>query len=224
MYVQFSNFWQNETTPYSDYLYVLQITMQNSSIFEVLDIWSPLNEVTVTSSDQKNTIPFTWSMFGVGSVQLSFFVPGLTIPNQRYSYGTGHPILNFDTESLICTGFTETCSLLVTCTAFSDTGYQDRLNNVQYTVPINFPPMVTSYTGSIQSNGDLLLKWTTEGASTVNIANVGTCSCFNNEGSKTASSPLLPLIGNYGITVSNSNLQKSSTYPFSNFDDTQTVN
>ncbi|MCH8620971.1 hypothetical protein [Undibacterium sp. TS12] len=146
MYVQFSGFMANDGTHYNDTVFVVSIIKQNPPNPGAIGIYSLAETITVNSSTEQVTIPLTWSMFGVGSVKLSFYIPGMTIPEHKYTYGTAHPALNYDTEYPQITGVTKTQTLTVYCWAYSDSNWQNQLNKIQCTVPLIFPPVINSFT------------------------------------------------------------------------------
>ncbi|HTF02486.1 MAG TPA: YncE family protein, partial [Bacteroidia bacterium] len=170
MYLQFTGFTQDENTRYNDEIFIVNIEKENPPNPGAIGIWSTKNEVVVTSPSQTITVPFTWEMFGVASVNLSFTVPGMTIPDQSYTYGADHAALNYDTQNLTFSGLTSSQNLIVECSAYADSGRTVLLNKVQWTVPLSFPPQVTSFTGQIAGTTpglQLQLSWTTEGATSV---------------------------------------------------------
>ncbi|MFZ6640990.1 hypothetical protein ACO0LL_14680 [Undibacterium sp. TC4M20W] len=147
MYVQFSGFMANDGTHYNDTVFVVPISKQIPPNPGAIGIYSLAETIHVSSSTELVSIPLTWSMFGVGSVKLSFYIPGMTIPEQRYTYGTtAHPALNYDSEHPQITGITKTQTLTVYCWAYSDSNWQNLLNKIQCTVPLIFPPVINSFT------------------------------------------------------------------------------
>ncbi|BBB67808.1 hypothetical protein UNDYM_3555 [Undibacterium sp. YM2] len=147
MYVQFSGFMANDGTHYNDTVFVVPISKQIPPNPGAIGIYSLAETIPVNSSTEQVSIPLTWSMFGVGSVKLSFYIPGMTIPEQKYTYGTtAHPALNYDTEHPQITGITKTQTLTVYCWAYSDSNWQNLLNKIQCTVPLIFPPVINSFT------------------------------------------------------------------------------
>jgi len=174
MYVQFSGFTQNENTVYNDQLFIVDISKQSAPNPNVLGVWTDVDLVTVNSTAQQITIPITWSMFGVGSVKLSFYIPGMTIPDQKYSYGTAHPALNYDTQNLVFTGLQQSQRLSIYCWGYSDNNWQYPLNKRECSVPLVFPPKINSFTIDTAeivppASYAFILKWDVEGAASFQI-------------------------------------------------------
>jgi len=145
MYVQFSGFMKDEHTIYNDRVFVVGITKQNPPNAGAIGIYCLDETIPVSSSTEQVSIPLTWSMFGVGSVKLSFYVPGLSIPEKTYSYGVAHPALNYDSQTPQITGIQNTQILTVYCWAYSDDNWQFLLNKIECTVPLIFPPVINDF-------------------------------------------------------------------------------
>lgn len=145
MYVQFSGFMAGDNTRYNDTVFVVAINKQTPPNPGVIGIYCLAETIPVSSSTEMLAIPLTWSMFGVGSVKLSFYLPGMNIPEQRYSYGTAHPALNYDTKNPQITGIAFSQTLRVYCWAYSDSNWQNLLNKVECSVPLVFPPVINSF-------------------------------------------------------------------------------
>lgn len=146
MYVQFSGFMADDNTPYNDRIFVVALTKQNPSNPGALGIHCLVDSIQVSSDKQILAVPLQWSMSAVGSVRLGFSTPsGPKFPDKKYSYGTAHPVLNYDTETFVITGIASSAQLTVYCSAYSDSNWQNLLNKVECTVPLIFPPVIHSF-------------------------------------------------------------------------------
>lgn len=173
-YVHFSGFMRDDNTQYADETFVVPITKLSPPNPSVLGVWTLVDRVTVHHTADQVTIPITWAMFGVGSVKLSFVFPGMTIPDQSYSYGFSHPALNYDTQSLLLTNIPMSGMLTIYCTGYSDSNYQYPLNKQDGSMPVNFPPIINSFTIEAidtvpPASYAFRLSWNIEGASDFQI-------------------------------------------------------
>ncbi|MCB0628197.1 MAG: tail fiber protein [Saprospiraceae bacterium] len=146
VYLQFTGFTQNDNTTYNDALIVIPIHKQYPPNPGAIAIWSPEDEVEVSSPEQQLEVPLNWSMFGVASVKLTFNFSGLDIPDYSTNYEVAHQALNIDSYILLFSGVQASGMLTIYCAAYSDIDQQNLLNKVQCTVPINFPPVIYSFT------------------------------------------------------------------------------
>ncbi len=146
-----------------------------------------------------------WEMTNVAKITLDFNFPNLTIPSLIIPYTGQQPVLQKEDAYNIpfpLKGFEFSGALLVTCTASSVDGQQSQSSST--TIHIDFPPEVTGYTGDVQSDGSLLLSWTTKGATGVSIPGI-LAEKLDANGTKPVlgSEFLRPLFGNpaYAITA-----------------------
>ncbi len=205
MYVQLSGFKKDDNTLYNDQLFVLAITKEPLPSPGLIRFSSMVSEVSISRSSQQVQFPLQWSMTGVSKVKLSFYsddIPGLTLPDVHIPYPSPQPALQFGQYALDFQGVAHSGSLLITCSAYD--ANDNFLNDLQQTVNIDFPPVVTSYTGEIQLDGSLLLQWTTEGATAVTILS----NLYASNGQAVISpAPAPPLLNNvyYALTANGPN-------------------
>jgi DNA-binding beta-propeller fold protein YncE len=173
-----------------------------------------VNKVTVHSADDKVKIPLRWAMTGVSKITLEFSLPGIKIDPFTKDYTGNQPPLQRDDYSRELSDLTQSGRLLVTCTAYDEKG---QLNDLQQSVDLDFPPAVTSYTGEPQSDGSLLLKWTTVGATKVTLNPDLSSDIFGPNGHfPVPKPPPLPLPHNplYALTAMNDQGEKSDPCVF----------
>ncbi len=200
MYIQFSGFKKDDHTLYNDRLFVLSISKEYLPAPGLLRFSSAVTKILINSSSQQVSIPLFWSMTGVSKIVLEFSstvapnIPDVTLP-----YGGTQPALQFGQYTLRFQGVACSGSLSVTCRAYDANG--NDLNDLQQAVTIDFPPVVTAYTGDIQADGSLLLQWTTGGA-------IGATIAFSSDslvpsGKMTVPAPQRPLLDNdyYALTA-----------------------
>lgn len=145
IYVQFSGFMANDNTAYNDTVFVVPINKQNPPNPGAIGIYCLAETIPVSGGTQSIAIPLTWSMFGVGSVKLSFYIAGMTIPETKYTYSSAHLALAYDTQSPQITGITTSKILEVYCWAYSDSNCQNLLNKIECSVPLSFLPIINSF-------------------------------------------------------------------------------
>ncbi|MEM6270489.1 MAG: hypothetical protein AAF998_13685 [Bacteroidota bacterium] len=146
MYVSFSGFMKDEQTVYDDTTFVVPISKTDLQNPGAIGIYCLDAQIEIQDAAEQVPIPLTWSMLGVGSVKLSFYVPGVTIPEVKYSYGATHPVLNYDQQSPEISGITSTETLIVYLWAYSDDNWQQQLNKIETSVPLIFPPRIDAFT------------------------------------------------------------------------------
>ncbi len=195
MYVQFAGF-----PGYNDHLFALDIDKQDLPSPGLINFSSLVNEITINSDSEIVCIPLQWMMTGVEKVIISVY-PNYLL-DDIITYSGMQPILQQDTLTLELKGVTQTTTLLITCTAYNAEGQQ--LGDLQQSVPINFPPNVSTYEAELLENGSLLLNWTTQGATKVSIPRV-TATTLNPDGPYSVPAPVFPLLNNnyYALTASN---------------------
>ncbi len=203
MYVQLSGFKKDDNTLYNDQLFVLPVTKENLPLPGLIRFSSEINEVEVHSSSQKVRIPLKWCMTGVSKINLHFHsddMPGLNIQDKCISYLGVQPALQYGQYTLEFQGIANAGSLLVTCKAYNDANDcdtplpQNSLSVLQFTVDLDFPPLVTAYTGEVQADGSLKLQWTTDGATSVMLK--GTGMIYGPNVGTTIDNPEFPLLNN----------------------------
>src|SRR5262249_47336007 len=129
---------------------------------------SGVRKVTVHSSKDPVSIPLRWAMTGVSKITLDFdFVPaqGINLNSFQRNYMDDQPPLQHDSYQLVFSQMQQSGMLIVTCTA-NPVDNSDP-SDLQQTIVLDFPPVVTSYTGELQPDGKLLLTWTSQGATKV---------------------------------------------------------
>jgi hypothetical protein len=147
MYVHFSGFMKDDTTPYNDTVFVVGLNKQNAPNPGVVGIYCRSDSISVNSNRQNVAIPLIWSMFGVGSVKLSFHVPGVpSLPEAKYSYGMGSAALTYDRQAPTITGILQSQLLTIYCWAYADAAWQQLLNKMECSVPLIFPPVIHAFT------------------------------------------------------------------------------
>lgn len=211
MYVLFSGFKQDDNTKYNDKQFVLAISKQFLPAPGLLRFSTPSTKISVGSSSQQISIPLSWSMTGVSKIVLqssSPDIPNLNIPDITVPYPSPQPLLQYDGTAIQFSGVVHSGSLVVTCTAYDANG--NTINDLQQVITIDFPPVVTVYTGDIQADGSLLLKWQTEGATGVTIACLPSPEPWgpnNLTNQVTLQSPQWPLLHNeyYALTADGPN-------------------
>jgi YVTN family beta-propeller protein len=150
---------------YNDAVYVLDIYKQTPPAAGAIDIWSNVAAVQVTSATQTINIPLFWSMFDVARVEVVGQAPGLTITPLDAPYSTAAPALNYGQGNLVLSGVNQSQSLTVTCFSYDVGG--TLLSAPQFTIALEFPPVITSFTGTVGADLCLALTWQTSGATTV---------------------------------------------------------
>ena len=146
MYLQFTGFTQNDNTVYNDALLVRSIDKRYPANPGAIDIWSPEDQVVVDNEQQQVEVPLNWSMFGVASAKLNFNFSGLDIPDYVTNYQVAHQALDIDSYILQFSGVRASGMLTAYCSAYADVNQQKLLNKVECTIPINFPPVIHSFT------------------------------------------------------------------------------
>ena len=155
MYVQCSGF-----PGYNGALFVLDIDKQELPPPRLIDLTSDVDKVIVHSPDEKVKIPLRWTMTGVSKIIIDFALPGINIDSYTQTYPGTQPLLQRDSHQHEFSGLKQSGTLIVTGKAYAGSS---QLNDQQQNVILDFPPAVTDYTGELQSDGSLLLKWTTSG-------------------------------------------------------------
>jgi uncharacterized protein (TIGR02145 family) len=175
MVVQFTGFRKDDQTVYNDHVFILNITkLAPPATRGLLTFFSPTPAVTVTDPKVSVTFPFSWSMFQVDSVTLSW--NGATTPLLTANYegpSGAPPPLGYDhqTVSLLYAtivsslGTTKSESVLFTLNAYDGNG--NELNSLQFTVAAIGQWGATSLASSLQQATiydvqplDLTLSWT----------------------------------------------------------------
>ncbi len=132
--------------------------------------------------------------------QSAFSLGHLNIQDKCISYLGVQPALQYDQYTLEFSGHCKRRNLLVTCKAYNDANDcdtplpQSSLSVLQFTVDIDFPPLVTAYTGEVQADGSLKLQWTTDGATSVMLK--GTGMIYGPNVGTTIDNPEFPLLNN----------------------------
>jgi DNA-binding beta-propeller fold protein YncE len=208
MYVQCSDF-----PGYNGALFVLDIDKQVLPSPTLIDFTSDVDKVIVSSADDKVKIPLRWTMTGVSKIILDFAPPGIKVDPYTRTYPGTQPLLQLDSYQLEFSGLEQSATLIVTCRAYGESG---RLNDLQQNVVLDFPPAVTDYTGELQPDGSLLLKWTTVGATKVTLNPDLNSQTLDQNGHLSVPKPPLPLIKNdlYALTALNDQGEKSDPQVF----------
>jgi hypothetical protein len=136
-------------------------------------------------------------MTGVSKITLDFdFLPtqGINLNSVNKTYTDHQPPLQHDSYQLVFSQLQQSGMLIVTCTAYpADNSHS---SDIQQTVVLDFPPVVTSYTGELQPDGKLLLTWTSQGATKVALNPDLIPQTFDANGHYSLPNPPLPLLKN----------------------------
>jgi DNA-binding beta-propeller fold protein YncE len=205
MYLQCSGF-----PGYNDHRFVLDIDKRELPSPGLIRFTSTVNKITVHTPDDKMTIPFSWTMTGVSKIALDFHPAGLKLESFTKAYTGDQPPLQHDSHQLEFNGLQQSATLTVTCTAYDESGQQ--LNALPWSIDLDFPPTVTSYTGELQPDGNLLLSWTALGATRVTLNRRLSSETFDSPGSYSVPKPPLPFLHNdlYALTAMNEQGEKDS--------------
>lgn len=207
MYVLFTGF-----PGYKNHLFTLDIVKQPLPQPGLIRFYATIDSEQIQSPDQALNIPLKWMMTGVNEIKLKF-----ETDNYHYvepiDYKGVQPILQQDTytfQKSIQAKEGET--LYITCIAYD--GDSNELNRIKYPVSILFLPVVTSYTGTLQTNGSMVLSWQSEAAENITIPGIDP-NLLATDGSLTIQ-PTFPLLNNdwYKIQAIQSASLKSQWYAF----------
>jgi hypothetical protein len=159
MYVQFTGIPAADGLFYNDAVYVLDIVKQTAPPTRgLLNFWGPAPQVTVGSATQKIDILLNWAMWYVDSIRLICSLPGIKPVEKSYPDA---PSLGYDNAAVTIPGV-ETSSA-ITCTLQAFDKNKKELNALQFTVQVNFPPKIHSFTieaaPSAEAWDAVLLKW-----------------------------------------------------------------
>lgn len=175
MMVQFSGFTKDDNTVYENTVFVVGLNKQTAPNPGAISIYSRATTIKVSSDTAPVSIPLSWTMFGVGSVRLSFFIPDVpNIPEVKYGYGTARSLLSYDQQTPQIAGIKDTQMLTIYLSAYADQTWQRLLNKIECTVPLLFPPVINSFTIAPAPiapphSSAFLLTWNIAGATGIQI-------------------------------------------------------
>lgn len=143
--VQFSGFMKDANTPYDDEVFVLDIVKQNPPPTRgLINFFGTAPIVEVTSPTEAISIPLSWVMLDVASVNLICSFPGKGVVNKKYP----NPLpLAYDRDTLEIPGTTDSVPVFITLQAFDGNGAY--LNSLQFTVFIHARMFVDPRDGKV---------------------------------------------------------------------------
>jgi uncharacterized protein (TIGR02145 family) len=146
MIVHFSGFMKDETTPYDDAVFVLDIVKQTAPATRGLMNFSSLNSVyPVTRPDQAVEIQLRWRMFDVASVNLIVGYPGIPLTPIQYPHVP--QIIANDSGKVTIPGTSQSIVVPITLQAYDgNTGY---LNGLQFSAFIQANMFVDPRDGKV---------------------------------------------------------------------------
>jgi len=129
MLVHFKGFMLDETTPYNDAIFVLDIAKQNAPPTRgLINFFSPQPIFQVSDPNTPITIPLRWAMFSVAKATLISSYPGMQPRTFPY---TNPATIAYDNQSIVIPGITQSSVLSITLQAFN--AMDGFLNSMQFT-------------------------------------------------------------------------------------------
>jgi hypothetical protein len=205
MYVQFSGF-----PGFAPEVFSLNIDKQELPTPGVCDLYCTKSLITISSEADTIELPLQWSITGASSIKISFSDPSLLPYEKSYEGTKPNPPLIQDSVVYKFSGITVSTALVVTCEAFDEN--RNKLRPWQFTVQINFPPRVISYSATVLPDGSVTLDWQTAGATQVSIEFLSGDLLGPNSTGNTQKSAPMPLLYNpaYALVANNGAGGKSS--------------
>lgn len=207
MYALFTKF-----PGYKSHTFTLDIVKEQLPQPGLIRFYATVESEEIQSPDQVLNIPLKWMMRGVSKVEIDFKTDNYAYP-KTIEYKGVQPILQQDNYTFQKSiNALESETLYITCIAYD--GNKNELNRITYPVSIIFQPVVTSYTGEMQSDGNMVLSWQSEAAENIDIPGFDP-NLLPTNGSLTIK-PAFPLLNNdqYQIQAIQSELSKSQWYNF----------
>lgn len=143
--LQFTGFMKDDTTPYNDAVFVLDIVKQNPPPTRgLINFFSQTALYTVNQPTDTIDIPLRWAMFDVASVNILTSFPGIDM--MTVNYPNPSPIA-YGSQSITIPGVTQSTAVTITLQAYSGSGAF--LNSMQFTVFIQANMFVDPRDGKV---------------------------------------------------------------------------
>ena len=207
MYALFTGF-----PGYKNHLFVMDIDKQELPQPSVIQFYATVESQQIQSPDQVLNIPLKWLMTGVYKIEIDFKTDNYAY-SKTIEYKGIQPIIQQGTYTFQKSiNALESETLRITCIAYDGNG--NKLNRLEYPVSILFLPVVTAYTGTIQSDGSMVLSWQSEAAENITIPGFDP-NLLSTNGSLSIQAAF-PLLNNdrYNIQAIQSASLKSQWYAF----------
>jgi uncharacterized protein (TIGR02145 family) len=145
MIVQFTGFMKDDTTPYNDAVFVLDMVKQEAPPTRgLIYFYSPNPLFAINQPDTVVTVPLRWAMFDVASVQIITTYPGMKPQTINYP---NPPSIGYDNLQIAIPGVTQSTGIVITIQAYNGTG--GFLNSMQFTVYVQANMFVDPRDGKV---------------------------------------------------------------------------